>query len=47
MSGADEDEPPAEGSSEECMGPPSVAGTSAESVQEPNQAEEAEGYDGV
>ncbi|XP_063920607.1 nucleoprotein TPR isoform X2 [Zophobas morio] len=47
VSGADEDEPPAEGSSEECMGPPSVAGTSAESVQEPNQAEEAEGYDGV
>ncbi|XP_068911983.1 nucleoprotein TPR-like isoform X2 [Tenebrio molitor] len=47
VSGADDDEPAAEGSSEECMGPPSIAGTSTEGAQETGQPEESEGYDGV
>ncbi|EFA01249.2 nucleoprotein TPR isoform X2 [Tribolium castaneum] len=47
VSGVEEDEPAAEGSSEECMGPPSIAGTSAEGTQEANHPEESEGYDGV
>ncbi|XP_044260460.1 nucleoprotein TPR isoform X2 [Tribolium madens] len=47
VSGVEEDEPAAEGSSEECMGPPSIAGTSAEGTQESNHPEESEGYDGV
>ncbi|XP_074025813.1 nuclear basket protein megator isoform X2 [Leptinotarsa decemlineata] len=45
---ADDNETPAEGSSEECMGPPPVAGTSSEGLPPLEQGEEMlEGDDGV
>lgn len=44
---ADENETGAEGSSGECMGPPSVAGTSSEGAQVEQVEEMLEGDDGV
>lgn len=49
VSGASEEaEPAPEGSSGECMGPPSIAGTSTETTQPSEQSEDMlEGEDGV
>lgn len=47
ISGTDEEDAAPEESSEECMGPPNVAGTSGEAAQDTSQVEDSEGFDGV